>query len=157
PLSVLPAAATLPMTLPSRRTARSSWPGEPMSAPHWGKATISPWRATTLMARSIQPSTATGKSFSLLFPPFSRKSGGLIYSPMANSPAIVGYNTDMRIARFDTGLLVASDSVSVTNTDGGIQIPVGGRDLVYDASRNVLYITSGAFVYRYNTITQSLL
>src|SRR5262249_25871716 len=73
--------------------------------------------------------------------------------------AVVGYQTDIRIARFDTGLLVASDSVSVTNTDGGILIPVTDhRDLIYDASRNILYITAAdGTVQRYNIATQSLL
>jgi uncharacterized delta-60 repeat protein len=73
--------------------------------------------------------------------------------------AIVGYNTDMRIARFDTGLLVASDSVSVTDTDGSVLIPITNhRDLVYDASRNILYITAAnGTVQRYNIASQSLL
>jgi uncharacterized delta-60 repeat protein len=42
--------------------------------------------------------------------------------PDGKLAAIVGYNTDMRIARFDTGLLAASDSLSVTDTDGNTPI-----------------------------------
>ncbi len=46
--------------------------------------------------------------------------------PDGKLAAVVGYNTDMRIARFDTGLLAASDSLSVTDTDGQPTVSIGG-------------------------------
>jgi uncharacterized delta-60 repeat protein len=63
--------------------------------------------------------------------------------PDGKLAAIVGYNTDMRIARFDTGLLAASDSLSVTDTDSiaqpsdpGFELPNVGSGYLMDPANS---------------------
>jgi uncharacterized delta-60 repeat protein len=51
---------------------------------------------------------------------------GVDLQPDGKLAAVVGYNTQMDAARFDLGLLAGSDSLSVTDTDGGPTANAGG-------------------------------
>jgi uncharacterized delta-60 repeat protein len=65
----------------------------------------------------------------IIFPPLPsvfEEIWSVDFQPDGKLDAVVGYNTDMRIARFDTGLLAASDSLSLGETDIPAQLKVSG-------------------------------